>query len=252
VSGLPRPTIAPCPATGKATASSVSTARRSGHSSSGPPGSRCCCTCPPWTATVTDLESTTGRRSPATAPRPSATPSPHRSPRSPTSCVARSPGTRAPNLLSTLSCASTAAWTLLLRTAQPVAARHQREHQRPAAPVLPQGHRPLATPARGSRRRRSRAQRPAPQDARLEDPRRSPQRASTLGSARQRCDDPLNLGFRPQRGQHSATVDTATPRLAGDEAGVGPLRHGRPIASLVAVRINGRRGRFGVEPPSVA
>ncbi len=31
---------------------------------------------------------------------------------------------------------------LLLRPPQPLAARQQREHQRPAAPVLPQGHRP--------------------------------------------------------------------------------------------------------------
>ena len=31
---------------------------------------------------------------------------------------------------------------LLLRPQQPLAAGHQREHQRPAAPVLPQGHRP--------------------------------------------------------------------------------------------------------------
>ena len=37
---------------------------------------------------------------------------------------------------------STPASDLLLRPAQPLAARHQREHQRPAAPVLPQGHRP--------------------------------------------------------------------------------------------------------------
>ena len=32
---------------------------------------------------------------------------------------------------------------LLRRPAQPMAARHEREHQRPAAPVLPQGHRPV-------------------------------------------------------------------------------------------------------------
>ena len=32
---------------------------------------------------------------------------------------------------------------LLLRPAQALAARHQREHQRPAPPVLPQGHRPV-------------------------------------------------------------------------------------------------------------
>jgi hypothetical protein len=30
----------------------------------------------------------------------------------------------------------------LLRSPQPLAARNQREHQRPAAPILPQGHRP--------------------------------------------------------------------------------------------------------------
>jgi hypothetical protein len=34
---------------------------------------------------------------------------------------------------------------LVLRPAQPVAARHQREHQRPAPPVLPQGHRSRTT-----------------------------------------------------------------------------------------------------------
>src|SRR4029077_12766211 len=30
------------------------------------------------------------------------------------------------------------------RPAKPLAARHEREHQRPAAPILPQGHRPVA------------------------------------------------------------------------------------------------------------
>ena len=63
---------------------------------------------------------------------------------------------------------------LLLRPAQPLAARHQREHQRPAPPVLPQGHRPQPPQPRRPRRRRRRAQRPAPQDTRLEDPRRGP------------------------------------------------------------------------------
>ena len=66
---------------------------------------------------------------------------------------------------------------LLLRPAQPLAARHQREHQRAAAPVLPQGHRPRAPQRRRPRRRRRRAQRPAAQDARLADPRRGPRRA---------------------------------------------------------------------------
>ena len=65
---------------------------------------------------------------------------------------------------------------LLRRPAQPMAARHEREHQRAAAPVLPQGHRPLAMERRRPRRRRRRAQRPATQDTRLEDASRSTQR----------------------------------------------------------------------------
>jgi hypothetical protein len=44
---------------------------------------------------------------------------------------------------------------LLLRPAQPLAARHQREHQRPAAAVLSQGHRP--EPAHPGRPRRGRS-----------------------------------------------------------------------------------------------
>ena len=59
---------------------------------------------------------------------------------------------------------------LLLRPAQPLAARHQREHQRPAAPVLPQGHRPEPPQPRRPGRRRRRSQQSPPQDPRLEDP----------------------------------------------------------------------------------
>ena len=86
---------------------------------------------------------------------------------------------------------------LLLRPAQPLAARHQREHQRAAAPVLPEGHRPSPAHRRRPRRRRRRPQQPAAQDPRLEDARRSPRRASTLSSTRQCCDDRLNLGSTP-------------------------------------------------------
>ena len=43
---------------------------------------------------------------------------------------------------------------LLRRPAQPLAARHEREHQRPAAPVLPQGHRPVPLDRRRDRSRR--------------------------------------------------------------------------------------------------
>ena len=65
---------------------------------------------------------------------------------------------------------------LLRRPPQPLAARHQREHQRAAAPVLPQGHRPLALERRRHPGRRRRAQQPAPQDPRLQDSGRSAQR----------------------------------------------------------------------------
>ena len=43
---------------------------------------------------------------------------------------------------------------LLRRPAKPLAARHEREHQRAAAPVLPQGHRPLPLDRRRDRSRR--------------------------------------------------------------------------------------------------
>ena len=57
---------------------------------------------------------------------------------------------------------------LLLRPAQPLAARQQREHQRAAAPVLPQGQRPVGAQRRGLDGGGRRAQRPPPQDPRLE------------------------------------------------------------------------------------
>ena len=50
---------------------------------------------------------------------------------------------------------------LLLRPAQPLAARQQREHQRPVAPVLPQAHRDRALHPSRPRRRRRRTQRTA-------------------------------------------------------------------------------------------
>src|SRR4051812_45275621 len=59
---------------------------------------------------------------------------------------------------------------------QPLATSDQREHQRAAAPVLPQRNRPLALERRRHRSRRRRTQQPAPQVTRLQDPGRSPQR----------------------------------------------------------------------------
>ncbi len=52
----------------------------------------------------------------------------------------------------------------------------QREHQRAAPPVLPQGHRPAPARPGPPRRRRRRAQRPPPQDPRLGHPREPPRR----------------------------------------------------------------------------
>ena len=60
----------------------------------------------------------------------------------------------------------------------PVAAAHEREHQRAAAPVLPERHRPVPLVRRGPRSRRPRPQQPTPQDPRLEDPGRSLRRTA--------------------------------------------------------------------------
>src|SRR5215217_1656892 len=57
-----------------------------------------------------------------------------------------------------------------------LAARHQREHQRAAQAVLPQGHRPRAPQPRRPGRRRRRAQQPPTQDARMAHPRRGARR----------------------------------------------------------------------------
>ena len=81
---------------------------------------------------------------------------------------------------------------LLLRPAQPLAARHQREHERAPASVLPQGHRPLTVCTRGPRRRCPCAQHAATQDARMAHTRRGPQRPSTIWQTRQCCNDSLN------------------------------------------------------------
>ena len=82
---------------------------------------------------------------------------------------------------------------LLRRPAQPLAARHEREHQRPAAPVLPEGHRPIALDGRRARSSRHDAQQPTAQDPRMEDPRRSPRRTPTLAATSRCCVDPLSL-----------------------------------------------------------
>ena len=114
---------------------------------------------------------------------------------------------------------------LLLRSAQPLAARHQREHQRAAAPVLPQGHRPRPPQRRRPRRRRRRAEHPAPQDPRLENPRRGARRVprppppepDRAPAARRRA-----RGYRrsgPPYGRASATTAARTQRPRCPEPG---------------------------------
>ena len=56
---------------------------------------------------------------------------------------------------------------LLLRARLTLAARHQRKYQRPAAPVLPERHRPVDPHGRPASSRRQRTQRATPQVARL-------------------------------------------------------------------------------------
>ena len=51
-----------------------------------------------------------------------------------------------------------------------LAARHERKHQRPSAPVLPQEDRPVRLRPGAPRRHRNPAERQATQDARLRDP----------------------------------------------------------------------------------
>ena len=86
---------------------------------------------------------------------------------------------------------------LLRRPAQPLAARHQREHQRAAAPVLPQGHRPVPVERRGIQAVAADAQQPAPQDTRLEDAGRSTQRSTSNQSNNPVLRRPVESALRP-------------------------------------------------------
>jgi hypothetical protein len=54
---------------------------------------------------------------------------------------------------------------IFLRPARALAAGHQRKHQRPAPPILPEGHRPLHPHRTRPRLDRRRTQQPAPQTA---------------------------------------------------------------------------------------
>ncbi|GAW51924.1 Integrase (Fragment), partial [Nocardioides sp. PD653-B2] len=77
---------------------------------------------------------------------------------------------------------------LLRRPRLALATRHQREHQRSAAPVLPQRHRPLPVGTRDPRPGSPRDEQPPPQDPRMAHPRRSPRRPTlTTRQSTRRC-----------------------------------------------------------------
>ncbi len=75
-----------------------------------------------------------------------------------------------------------------------LAAADEREHQRAAAPVLPERHGPLPLVRPGPRSRRSRAQQPTPKEPRLEDSSRGLQPTATLAPTTRCCNDRLNPG----------------------------------------------------------
>ena len=92
---------------------------------------------------------------------------------------------------------------LLLRPARALATRLQRKHQRPAAPVLPQGHRLHHDHRSAPRRRRRRTQRPTPQTTRLRQAHRRDRRppvAITASIRRSACGMPRQRG-RPRPGR---------------------------------------------------
>src|SRR5690606_12127626 len=81
---------------------------------------------------------------------------------------------------------------VLRRPSLALAATDEREHERVAAPVLPEGHRPVEVVRSGSRSRSSCNQQPPPQDSRLENPRRGSRRPATLTTTARCCNDRLN------------------------------------------------------------
>jgi len=76
---------------------------------------------------------------------------------------------------------------LLLRPARTLAARLQREHQRPAPPVPAQRHRPVTALRRRPRAHRGEPERPSTQDPRIHDTIRKARRAPCAHRLKPRC-----------------------------------------------------------------
>ncbi len=110
---------------------------------------------------------------------------------------------------------------LLLRPPLTLAAREQREHQRAAPPVLPQGQRPVPAQRRTAHHRRGRTQRPTPQDPRLGQTNRSdkppPARLHTIHRCHSHLNPPTAAGT-PSVGQRRGGVEVAGWSL-GDSSG---------------------------------
>ena len=116
---------------------------------------------------------------------------------------------------------------LLRRPALALAARHEREHQRPAAPVLPQRHRPVPLEPRRPPRRPGRDQQPAPQDPRLEDARRGLRRAATVAPTSRCCNDRLSPGN---------TAAKRSPKPPPDSISANPWAEWVPASTMPSRR----------------
>lgn len=121
------------------------------------------------------------------------------------------------------------ATSLLRRPPQPLATRHEREHQWLATPVLPQRNRSIPLQPPRARRRRRDPQCPPPQDTRLENSRRSTQRPATLTSISRCCDDRLNPPWLRRSGGSCHRARTGRSELgATAPSSCRPRRRPRP------------------------
>src|SRR5665647_393396 len=155
----------------------------------------------------------------------------------------RQPGTRARRWPSTARSATGWGCRCSSVRRQVRAAAEQREHQRAAAAVLPQGHQPACTRRRPPGRRGRRAQRSAPPDPRLGHPRR----ASATTGRRRRCRAPARrhrrAGRRPGPG-HPVAGPRRSRATRQTAAGRCPTGRGRRHPdSLPACRLTSRSSR---------
>ena len=90
---------------------------------------------------------------------------------------------------------------------------HQREHQRPAAPVLPERDRPLPPQRRGPRGGRRDPELTAPEDPVLDDTGRGIDRTHIFTKTNQCCEDPLSpASSRALPSPSDSSTPALTPR----------------------------------------